>query len=753
MNIRKEFRNIFLPLLKASPLLIALVALTIYVANKGIDYLPHEYQSMGAIKINNLNYSQSGFDIYQTKNSNTPMQNETFLTEVEIFKSKDLIRKTIQQLDWELTIHRIGDVRITELKEDRPFGVKYAVQKESAYDKDFHLKYIDKQTFHYLINPKKDSSFVAIKVGEWIELEGLKFQLNLEESFLLTHPGALQTNATFVFKVNSVDALVGSISDKNLFVRPVEKDISIIKIYYNHELPTKAKHFVDMLMLTYMEECRSYKEKMSDETLVYLDKQLESVASKLRKAESEMAYFRTKNHLVNTMQETDATLKEITQLDMQDIDFKMQKAALEKLYEHLTSGNSLNDYSPNFKALADPIFQQSYLKVQSLELERKDLLQKYVPHSTEIAHIDSKIKDLRVFINESVRSTLDRLGTRQQEVKKSIQSAQNKIKEYPEKERKLVILEREVSLNENTYNYLMQKRTELAISRSSNLYPHKIIEAANLPKQLIAPNRSLILGLCAFLMLSLGIVSAFIFDYFTAKIRSKEDIEEAIQAPLLGTVWNNKKQRFESAEVVSNLVANLTKIPVSETAGQGKMFLITSMNSGEGKSYISTHLAKTLAASGLKVLLVDMDIRRPSLHQSWNIQNENGVSAILEKRVPALETIYRTGEENLHLLPAGRLLTGNKALFFSNRATGFLADMRWHYDVVIVDSAPIGIVPDAIPLMQESSANLFVVRSGYTHRRLANELEAAFEEWQIPNLYLVLNSYSPSKKYLQYYYS
>jgi len=196
------------------------------------------------------------------------MQNETFLTEVEIFKSKDLIKKTIQQLDWELTIYRVGDVRTTELKDDRPFTVKYSVQKEAAYDKDFPLKYVDKQTFHYLINPKEDSSFVAIKIGEWVELEGLKFQINLEESFLLTRPAALQANAQFTFRINSVAALVSSISDKNLFVRPVEKDISIIKIYYNHELPTKAKQFVDMLMFTYMEECRTYKEEMSDETLV-----------------------------------------------------------------------------------------------------------------------------------------------------------------------------------------------------------------------------------------------------------------------------------------------------------------------------------------------------------------------------------------------------------------------------------------------------------------------------------------------------
>ncbi len=714
--------------------------------------MPQEYQSKGAIKINNLNSSQTGFDIFQNKENNTPMQNETFLTEVEIFKSKDLIKKTLQQLDWELTLHRVGEIRQTELYQNRPFQIEYKDVAAKGYDREFHLVYKGNNDFHYLINPEQDSSSHAlIQVGKWATLETIQFKLTWNDAYLDKNPQSLNYGDHFVFKINSIDEQVAEVTAKQLFVRPVEKDISIIRIYYQHELPLKAKEFVDALMHEYMEECRSYKEQMSDETIVYLDRQIEEATQKLRTSESSLAYFRTKNHIVNTRQETETTLKEITQLDLQNIDFEMQKAELTNLYHHLTTGNSLHDYAPNFKALADPIFQQSYLKIQALELEKKDLLVKYLPESPEVNHVDSKVKSLRVFINESVRTTLDNLKTRKQEVENSIQANNDKINTYPEKEKQLVSLERAVSLNENMYNYLAQKRTELAISRSSNLYPHKIIEVANLPKELVAPNKPLIIGLCVFLVLSLGIILTYIVDYFMASVKAKEDIEDAIQHPILGTVWKNKKKQFESYEIVSDVVANMDKIIPNDT-NTGKLLIVSSMTPGEGKSYVCTNLAQALAATGKKVLLIDMDIRRPSLHEEWAIENIGGVGAILEKRSTLAATIHKTGENNLDLIPAGELLTGNKALLFSDRANGLIQDMRHHYDFVIVDSAPIGIVPDAIPLMQDSSANLFVLRLGHTKRRSLSSIETSLKEWDIPNMHLVLNDFVPSRKY-QYYYN
>lgn len=750
MSIKKEFQKIILPLLKASPILIALCVITVIIAKRGVQYLPHEYQSKGSIKINNLNSSQAGFDLFQQKNNNTPMQNENFLTEVEVFKSKDLIERTIKQLDWELTIAKVGEMRTTELLEKRPFQLEYTVEDEVAYDEDFFLRYLGENTFELIENKEQENGLMTVMTDEWATFGGLKFSIRLEEAYIQTNPKSLEKGNIFKFNINSLETLVSGVNDKTLFVRPVEKDISIIRIYYTNGLPSKAQDFVNTLMDSYMEECRAYKEKMSDESLNYMDKRLAEVGEKLRFSESEMAFYRTKHNLVNTRQETDATLKEIKALDMQNLDFDMQKAALEKLYLHLTSGNSLNDYAPNFKALNDKIFQEAYLKVQTLEMERQDLLQKYVPQSTEIALVDTKIKSLRVFINETVRSTLENLTTRQKEIANSINTANDKINGYPEKERQLVTLERAVSLNENMYNYLSQKRTELAISRSSNLYPHKVIEKANLPKDLISPNESLIIGLCVFLVLSFGIVLVFIYNYFTAKINAKEDLDEALQTPVIGTVWANQKNQFQSFEVVAGLMANICQLPDSEIEGQGKLLIVSSMNSGEGKSYTCTNLAKSLAASGQRVLLIDMDIRRPSLHTEWNLPIGDGVSAILERRKSTFDTIKQTGQNNLHLIPAGELLTGNNALFFSSQAKGFIQDMRWHYDVVIVDSAPIGIVADAIPLMHESTANLFVIRAGYTRQRYLKDIQERFTDWQLPNLHLVLNDCEPTKGYKGY---
>ena len=197
------------------------------------------------------------------------------------------------------------------------------------------------------------------------------------DSFLLENPNSLTIGDKFAFKLNSLDKLVSTVNSKSLFVRPVEKDISIIKIYYNHELPIKAQNFVDKLMNTYISESRVYKEEMSDETITYLEEQLGKAKQKLTIAESKLANYKTNNQLVNTRQETESLFREVAQLSRQNMDFDLQKSILDQLYQRLISGKSVNDYAPNFKALNNPVFQKSYTQLQALESERQDLAIQY----------------------------------------------------------------------------------------------------------------------------------------------------------------------------------------------------------------------------------------------------------------------------------------------------------------------------------------------------------------------------------------
>ena len=179
---------------------------------------------------------------------------------------------------------------------------------------------------------------------------------------------------------------------------------------------------------------------------------------------------------------------------MQQINNDLQIAELKEFYNYLLGGNSLNNFSPNFKSLKDPIFQDAYLKVQNFELEKQEMLRKFMPTSEEVMACDNKMQSLRAYLNETVKETLNSLKIKQQEMNASLAKEQTKIQTYPEKQRELIRLERRVSLNENVYNYLLKKRMELAIGRTSDFFPHQVLEFAKKPKEPSAPNAALLYG-------------------------------------------------------------------------------------------------------------------------------------------------------------------------------------------------------------------------------------------------------------------
>ncbi|MCU0345588.1 MAG: polysaccharide biosynthesis tyrosine autokinase, partial [Saprospiraceae bacterium] len=485
---------------------------------------------------------------------------------------------------------------------------------------------------------------------------------------------------------------------------------------------------------------------------------LADVSNKLRNAEAQLSGFRSGNQVINLDMETDATLKELTQLDLRRIDLDMKYAEMERLQAPLFTGRRLDEFSPNFEALQDPIFRDSYIKAQGYESQRKDLLQKYTDSHPAVANLDEKIKESRTFLNETLISTMRNIQAKQDEVDHNLGNLSAQIKRYPEKERTYVVLEREVALNEATYNHLMRKRTELAISKTSDLYPHKIIEHAERPKHIVSPNASLLYGLSVLFALLLGMVIAYVRSFFRDRVQGKDDLE-AVPVPVLGSVYTkSKKLQQDGFALVSGLVASLDKLPDDCVKHQGRLLVTTSMLPGEGKSFTTTELARAYAAVGKRVLVVDMDVRKPTLHLNFKVQNQLGYCDVLEGRVYALNAIQPTAEENLFILTAGRLQSNNYALLFNRRSLDFIHDFRWHFDVVIVDTPPLGVFEDSLPIMSDSTANLFVIRSGYTKKRMLSRIAALTSDFHVPNLYLVLNGQAVSskvpgyKRYMKKYY-
>ncbi len=739
MNIRKEFKTIVLPIIKGLPLTIFLVVVAFTLTRSMIMYTNSIFQADGAIQIDTKDNSVNANVLFDEKGGGGKSHN--FLTEVESFKSKVLIEKTLEALNFDVSYYRVGELRTKELYTDRPFKINFASSSEEAFDRPFYLKYLGKEEFLFSNNLEFINANEIIRFDSLFISDKAVLTLEKEEKFLKTKPGSLQKDDVFMFTLNTIDALQEDINSSNLFIKPIDKEIQVIKVYYQHEVPEKAELFVNALMNTYIESCQNKITEESQVTLTFIDDQLEIISSKLKKAESELAGYKAENGIINAKQETDATLKEIMQLDLQKVNYSMQEEELTRLFEFLSTGNDLQEFAPNFESLRDAVFRDAYLQTQKLELQKLDLALKFTKQSEEIQTINAKINNLRTFIHESVNKTLINITKRRETLESNIASINESIQTLPNKERQIVVLERDVKLNESLYNLMMEKRMELAISKTASAVGHKIIDPARLGKSPVWPNKALIYGVAIFFALVTGILLSFLGHFLFSTIKSKEDIIELLNIPIIGTISKTKKGSGKSINAFANLYTNLEILKQKELKKErGIMVAITSLHSNEGKTHTTVNIAKAFASVNRKVLVIDMDVRNPDVHNLLDISGKTGgLSAIIKMELTAKKAIQKTKTKNLDVIPSGSMEDIFSAIIFSPSSTSFINDLKKDYDFIFIDTPPLGLVIDAVPLMHQSDFNLFVVRANHTKIRKAKMITPLLDEFQIPNIYAVLN--------------
>ncbi len=746
MNIRKEFKIIVLPILKGMPITILLVVIAFMGTRRMVIYTNSIYQADGAIRIDTRDHGVNAAILFNEQSRGKSTYN--FLTEVESFKSKILIENTLASLPFEITYFRVGKLKTTELYNNCPFVIDYSRSFEKAYDQKYYLKFLGQQQFLFSKNEEFINAKDTLSIGRLFVKDQLAITASENTDFITANPNGLKEGDIFQFQLNSTRALQETVNASNLFIKPIDKEIQVIKIYYQHEVPEKAELFVNALMKTYIESCQKKITSESETTLVFIDEQLSGIRTKLKSAESRLAGFKAENGIINSKQETDATLKEIMQLDLQRVNYKLQEEELIKLFDFLASGNNFQEFAPNFESLRDAVFRDAYLQVQGYELEKLDLEMKYTPESEEILTVNSKINNLRTFIHESVKTTLSNLTQRRTSLEENIASINESIKTLPNKERQIVVLEREVSLNESLYNLMMEKRMELAISKSASLVGHQIIDPARLAKAPIWPNKGLIYGVAIFFALLIGILLSFIGHFLFSTVKTKEDLTEVVSIPIIGTIGKCKKGSKNTINSLANLYTNLEIVKQKDLdSNEASIITMTSLLPNEGKTFTTVNLGKAFASVGKKVLIIDMDVRKPSIHESLKLpNNDGGLSAILKGDLKPKDAIQGTPIKNLDVISAGELEDVFSAIIFSPSSIEFISQLKAFYDYILIDTPPLNMVIDAIPLMHKSDLTLFIIRSGRSKIRKVKMIEPLLEEFKVPNVYTVLNGVKTKKQ-------
>ena len=739
MNFKKEFDSLVLPLIKGLPITIVLLVIAIAVTRRTIHYATSSYQANGAIKIDNRDFNLPAFNI-SDKSAVVPTSSSNLMTELEIFKSKKLLKACFEKLDFTISYYRVGAIKTVELYDQSPFTITATVTDPTLNGKFLYLEYLGNDAFAYRTNKDLLSPAQTIQFHRTWKNKDISITIQKNIKLLAVKKNILKKGDLFAFKVQTIDGLVSNIGEENLFIKAVDKDVSIIKIYYTDEVPKKAQIFTNALMQTYIDESNKSISDQGQQALSFVNEQLKTTVSQLKFAEGKLSSYKTQNGIINSKQETDASLKEIVQLDIQRIGYEMKEIELRRLFDFLTLGKSLQDFSPNFEALDDPIFRENYLKVQNYESQKKDLLIKFTEESEEVRTVVEKINKVRAFLNESVSNTLTNIESNKNSLATAMSKINLNIQDYPDKEREMTVLEREVKLKEQLYTYLAEKKAELSISNSAKRSFHKIIDHAKVPTMHIWPNKPLAYGLAIFLALLFGFLISFVLHYFFARINDKETLASLTEYPILGTV-----QKIKSNDHIANAYANvhtnlqiLKKDPKHATACP--IVSITSLQGKEGTTLTAVNLASSLASSGQKVLLVDMDIRKPNVHMALDMDNNVGLSDLIQKSCLAQDAIRPTHISNLDVLTAGQLTTIFPAIVYADQTTRIIKDFQKQYDIILIDTPPVSQVVETIPLFHQSTINLFLLKASYSKVRTIKFLDAYLEDFKIPNLYLVLNN-------------
>lgn len=345
-----------------------------------------------------------------------------------------------------------------------------------------------------------------------------------------------------------------------------------------------------------------------------------------------------------------------------------------------------------------------------------------------------------------------------QDLNRRLADVQRQIQNLPEKELEMIGIERNYRMNDSYYTMFLQKRAEAQILKASNTPDNNILDRArttSVTNQGAKSKTTMILLLLGVLLPAGYVV---LKELMNNAVRTTKDVDRYCVFPLIGLVRHTNSQ---SPYIVSDYPRSSftemfriirTRVEFLAKRKSDITIMITSSESGDGKTYFCINMACIYAMASPKTLLVDMDIRKPSVYKRLGCENNMGVSNYLANQCTLDEIIVRPPGAEFDFITAGTVPPNAGELIRSDNLVEMFDELRKRYEFIIVDTSPIGVVADAYSFASMSDINLFVIRSNKTNKLFLRNLSNQLKADDVTNFYSVLNDVEvDSGSYSQYY--
>lgn len=684
--------------------------------------------------------------------------------EVAVFSSPNLMKQTILALELQTSYYENGIFRNTEVYNECPYYVRledvkpeelkgevsFTINRVNDNGVDIDGEYIVKKE-KYNIKGSLDQLPGFIELPEGMGRLYVAYRPNIdvlkrEEGYNITIQNAQSKAYQLV---------------KDLNVSPTSKSSSVLNINMNVMNIQKGIDILNEMVKLYNLNNVNDNNEIAINTSIFVDGRLKDIQGELKGIEDEVVDYKKSQSITDLGEEAKIYVEQTSSVEQKRIDIATQLQTIELVDNFVNKSDNSYKLIPNL-GITDTGLAAIIANYNAALLAYERLESSASENNPARARALSDLTNTRESIQAAIINVKRALNISKQEIDKQALRLSSRISSVPMQERGLLEIMRQQQIKQSLYLYLMQVKEETNITMASTSDKAKVITDPIIPEGPKSPKRNIILLVCLLIGLAVPIAIIYIKDLLQINIGDRQELEKLSKVPVIGEIMK-KDANDDTLVVKSNRTTPIVELFrslrnniqfVLNSSENKNTILVTSTVPGEGKTFVSINLAASFTLSDKKVLLIGMDIRNPKLASDMGFRKGAGLTSYLSGSEPDWKPLLIKMKDypSLDILQAGVIPPNPNELLMKPAMKELLIQARNDYDIVIIDSAPIGVVSDTFLLSSLADVTVYVTRENVTPKQAINFVNEVYQDHKLPNMYMVLNGAELSKNKGRYGY-
>jgi capsular exopolysaccharide synthesis family protein len=735
-----NFSNIIKVLLSRWYWIVGFMILTLSFAYVYLIFTYKTYSTGAIVKL-----EKSETEITQLLNVNNQAEESRVETETYVIKSAAVLNNAVLSLNYPVSYYLKGKAKNVELYPEKPFIVEAIFQDSVSNIDNLNFEFRKENANEYRLTYTYNKSKISekYKFGQIVNVGNSKIKI-----WSSLH---LQ-NEPYIFHFNSVSSVVSRIKN-NLTITSSPKVPSIMMLSLTASNPVFAANALNAILDQYLKTDAQLKMQVATQTIDFIDQQLGRFTNQVQNSQTALVKYKQGNNIVDISSTAQELSKALSDQEAQKNILRIQALSIDQLQREINQNSKAVNLNLGLEGEMGSLLAGLIVKMNMLIEDRNNKIKQFDPNSTIVLAIDEQIDNVRNAVRNNIKLLKERNVKTISFIDRQIAETKLGLNNLPTDERNLFNLQNEFDINQKVYSFLSEKKLEAQISKAATVSSATIIEKAKPSFFPISPIPSNIYRNAIMFGLILGVGLIFLVRIINPYIHDQAYVELEANVPILGmikkypTVWDPKnittlfQPKSAFAESIRSVRTNLSFMASDK---KSKIVCVTSSVSGEGKSFVSVNLASAISLIEKKVILIAADLRRSRLDESFNVTGKKGLSEYLSHQATLDEIIVKTEVENLFFISSGAFPPNPSELLYSSQMSKLLSVLSENYDYIIIDTAPVGLISDAIPLIKYADVNVFVIRAGVSKKDAVKLPGRIVGEFNLNNACIILNAFEPN---------